>query len=118
VARPFEHVESPGQAQAVIRFGSGPAAAATTTEYAGRVIVRSTTTVSRPERDGDLVDRGLSPQVIELAAQIVGHEMGHALGILLHSPDSRDLMARVIRAGAGSTLTAADRHTFQQAYCR
>jgi hypothetical protein len=43
---------------------------------------------------------------------------GRAVPLLLHSPDSRDFVARVIRVGAaGHALTAADRHTFQQAYC-
>jgi len=54
-----------------------------------------------------------SPGVTECLALTATHELGHALGILAHSPEATDIMAvdPVV-----STLSARDRATIERAY--
>jgi hypothetical protein len=115
----FQHVDAPSRSQVIVRFRSGIGnSAATTAQFSGRLLIQTTTEVGRPGRDGELVGLGRGAQVSQTIEQIVSHEMGHALGILLHSPNPGDLMAQLIRVGSGgNVITAADRHTVLQAYC-
>lgn len=65
--------------------------------------VRMVVTLSpRPETDA------------ERARRLVGHEMGHALGILSHSPNPRDLMWSGLIPS--DTLSPADRATLRTLY--
>jgi predicted Zn-dependent protease len=117
----IEFVEGTASAQIVVRFVSGPgvtAFAATTATMSGRLLTHAAAEIRRPARDVELLQRGRGGDVAQVIQQVVGHEMGHALGIMMHSPSSRDLMAGEIRVGRdGNAITAADRHTLLQAYC-
>ena len=116
------YVSTPSAAQIVVRFvfGTGTtASAATTAQFSGRLLIRATTAVNRPAGDIEQLERGDEDQVTRAIVQMVGHEMGHALGILLHSPDPGDLIARVIQvSGDGNGITPSDHHTLLQAYCQ
>jgi predicted Zn-dependent protease len=61
-------------------------------------------------------------QLQPFVAKIMAHEMGHALGVLAHSPDPRDLMfgGRDWSQAAPPYpwVTESDRHTVGEAYCR
>lgn len=54
------------------------------------------------------------PQNNALMQTIITHELGHALGITGHSPDSKDLMH--FRSIANSSLTARDKATIRLLY--
>ena len=53
-------------------------------------------------------------------ANIVGHEMGHAFGVLQHSTDPSDLMfgSRNQKRASYPWITVRDLNTMSEAYCR
>ena len=106
-------------AQIVLRIAPGAPSARTTVRVTGRELVGATTEVFRPGDDLDRASRGGQAAVSLVLSQVVGHEVGHALGILMHSPNPGDLMAPHIRVGTGgNAISEADRHTLLQAYCQ
>ncbi len=76
--------------------------------------------------DVSLMERGLQRRVTLQTANTLAHEIGHALGIQMHSPDESDLMnedgnflpGRDDARDPRSFITAADRNTMLHAYCR
>ena len=82
--------------------------------------------VARFPDDVSLIERGLARRVTLHTANTLAHELGHALGIQLHSPDEADLMnedgnflpGRDDDRDPRSFITAADRNTMLHAYCR
>jgi len=90
----------------------------TAVKIQGRVLTEATTTIERPPSDAVDVQGGQQGFIATAVAQIIAHEMGHALGILLHSTDGADLMAARLYVGTPAPwITAADRHTLLHAYC-
>jgi predicted Zn-dependent protease len=71
-------------------------------------IIREVTQNQRLEESSDYI------------ANIVGHEMGHALGVQKHSDDHTDLMHSFRNHGRipYPWVTQRDRNTMQEAYCR
>ena len=59
--------------------------------------------------------RGQEP-ALDVIYGTVLHEMGHALGLAGHSPDSDDVMALSVRVGR--SLTARDRATLRALYAK
>ena len=82
--------------------------------------------MGRLSDDVSLIERGLQRRVILQTANTLAHEIGHALGIQLHSPDESDLMnengnflpGRDDARDPRSFITAADRNTMLHVYCR
>ena len=74
--------------------------------------------------DVSLIKRGLQRRVTLHTVNTLAHEIGHALGIQLHSPDASDLMnedgnflpGRDDARDPRSFITAADRNTMLHAY--
>lgn len=91
----------------------------TLVEVSGRELLRATTDIERPPSDVDAADKGPGGHVHAAVSRVVSHEMGHALGIMLHSPNVEDLMFAAIRLDpGGQSITPADRHTLYHAYCQ
>ncbi len=91
------------------------------------VIVGADITLQRPNLKGAevLLANGVWSQWMfnSYVANIVAHELGHALGIRGHSPNRGDLMAAGGNRGNGETdsanwITQADANTLSEAYCR
>ena len=60
------------------------------------------------------------PELQAYVANIVGHEMGHAFGVLQHSTDPSDLMfgSRNQKRASYPWITVRDLNTMSEAYCR
>ena len=81
--------------------------------------IRSGTILLYPANVGNLYPADFLRRSV---AQLTGHEMGHALGLALHSNDERDLMfGRTLSAKAQAAypwVTERDLNTMGTAYCR
>jgi hypothetical protein len=120
-------VETGGQIS--VRFvPSESLAAAGFTSIAGigDVITGAVIQLARYPDDLSLIKGGLQRRVTRHTVNTLAHELGHALGIQLHSPDASDLMhedgnflpGRDDDRNPRSFITAADRNTMLHAYCR
>ncbi len=126
VAR-LRQVASGGQIS--VRFvpsESLPAAGYTTIAGSGNVITSASIQLARLPDDVSMIERGRQRRVTLQTVNTLAHELGHALGIQLHSPDDADLMnehgnfvpGRDDERDPRSFVTAADRNTMLHAYCR
>jgi hypothetical protein len=122
----FRRVPSDGQiAVSIVEAESLPAVGYTTVAGLGNVITRGAIRIGRLADDEPLLKRGLRKRVTLQTANTLAHEIGHALGIQLHSPNEADLMSefgnfvpgRDDDRDARSFITAADRNTMLHAYC-
>jgi hypothetical protein len=115
--------------QISVRFvprDSIPSPGVTTIAGRGDVITSAAVQMARFPDDVALVERGLQRRVVLQTVNTLAHELGHALGVQLHSPDEADLMNEFgnflpVRDDARdpqSFVTAADRNTMLHAYCR
>lgn len=103
-----------------------PSPGFTTIAGSGNVITSASIQMGRLPDDVSLIERGLQRRVTLQTANTLAHEIGHALGIQLHSPDESDLMnengnflpGRDDARDPRSFITAADRNTMLHAYCR
>ena len=90
------------------------------------MITSASIQMGRYPDDVSLMERGLERRVTLQTANTLAHEIGHALGIQMHSPDESDLMnengnflpVRDDARDPRSFITAADRNTMLHAYCR
>lgn len=92
----------------------------------GDVIRRATIEVTRFTRDHGLIQRFGRNRVLLPTVNVIAHEIGHALGVRIHSPDPADLMyergnfipGRDDRKQPSKFVTRADANTLLEAYCR
>ncbi|MGH9321685.1 MAG: hypothetical protein ACRD3V_17575, partial [Vicinamibacteria bacterium] len=114
----YDRPDSPVQ----ISLAEGPlpdrAIGSTEIKVAGNRILSATVSLTRSQFEGTAF---LAHDV----ASTTAHEMGHALGIVDHSPDSRDKMWVSGNFGVHnegrdpeSLITARDVNTLEEAYCR
>ena len=126
VAR-LRQVASGGQIS--VRFvpsESLPAAGFTSIAGSGNVITSASIQLARLPDDVSMIERGRQRRVTLQTVNTLAHELGHALGIQLHSPDDADLMnehgnfvpGRDDERDPRSFITAADRNTMLHVYCR
>lgn len=98
--------------------------ALTTSNFAGSVVQSASISFERSSFELELAQR--DPRFVVLSvSSTVAHEMGHALGVMLHSPDPADLMApgplrNPIQIGQDprTFITPSDLNTMSHAYCR
>jgi predicted Zn-dependent protease len=93
----------------------------------GRVLRAGTSVTLFPEEIAVWV-AGIAPATSNQSlrtyiAKILAHEMGHALGVNLHSPDARDIMFGGISDWSRDAppypwITENDRNTIGEAYCK
>jgi predicted Zn-dependent protease len=106
-------------AQVVIRVKTGnvsKGSGRTSVRYAGRLLLDATSEITRP--DAEVSTGVLDAAAIRVSvAATVAHEMGHALGVMLHSPNGDDLMSPTIEPRRIGSPTTADLNTLLQAYC-
>ena len=103
-----------------------PSPGFTTIAGSGNVITSASIQMGRLPDDVSLIERGLQRRVTLQTANTLAHEIGHALGIQLHSPDESDLMnengnflpGRDDARDPRSFITVADRNTMLHVYCR
>jgi hypothetical protein len=92
----------------------------------GNRITGVTIQIARFPDDTKLIEAGQRRRVLLQTVNTLAHELGHALGITMHSPDDADLMnesgnffpGRDDRRDPGTFVTAADRNTLLHAYCK
>ncbi len=110
----------------LVPVDSIPSAGFTTIAGEGNVITAAVIQLARFPDDVSMIERGLQRRVTLHTVNTLAHEIGHALGIQLHSPDESDLMnengnfqpVRDDERDPRSFVTAADRNTMLDAYCR
>jgi hypothetical protein len=122
----FRQVARDGQiAVSVVDADTLPAVGVTTVAGLGNVITRASIQIGRLSDDGLLLKRGLRRRVTLQTANTMAHEIGHVLGIQLHSPNEADLMYEYGNFVPGrdddrdprTFITPADRNTMLHAYC-
>jgi hypothetical protein len=123
----LRHVAQGGQISVrFVPFESIPSAGFTTIAGTGDVITSASIQMARFPDDVAMMERGQQRRVTLHTVNTLAHEIGHALGIQMHSPDDSDLMnehgnflpGRDDARDPRSFVTAADRNTLLHAYCR
>ena len=110
----------------LVGAGELPAPGFTTVAGVNHVITSASIRIARMADDEALIARGLDRRVVLQTVNTLAHEIGHALGIQLHSPDDADLMheygnfvpVRDDQRDPRTFITPADRNTMRHAYCR
>ena len=103
-----------------------PSPGFTTIAGIGNVITSASIQIARFANDVSVVELGTQRRSTLQTLNTLAHEIGHALGIQMHSPDEADLMnengnflpGRDDARDARSFVTVADRNTLLHAYCR
>jgi hypothetical protein len=106
----------------------GPVAVTAGLPLSGPEITRALIEIERYPLDVELIGIGHQRPILLQVINLIAHEIGHALGIELHSTNDQDLMSNDgnflmnvdpnTHPDPRSFVTAADRNTLLHAYCQ